>query len=60
MFVEFPTLELFKYIYMSAICFVLFRQLTTFKGAAKAIKLFAKHIKVLEVIYIMMHKDYAQ
>ena len=48
-FAEFPVLQLFNYIYASAVCSVFPRQLTTFKGDAKAIKLFAKHIKVQEM-----------
>ena len=34
--------------FTTAVCLIP-RQLTTFKGAAKAIKLFAKHIKVFEL-----------
>lgn len=40
--------------------FVIPRQLTTFKGEAKAVKLFAKHIKVLEMSVIVMLVDCVQ
>lgn len=36
------------------------RQLTTFKGAAKAIKLFAKHIKVMAMVEYNEHLNCAQ